>query len=857
MLELNGILFFICNEIEDVEICYFCGQVFDEAIEKSEHILQTHLEHRFCFECNNDLICIGGKWYQLHVEINCNTIKLEPDYDAQCTEIETCAVNQSPFVEQSLKHEPIEINESQANIADVTCIESDPLQDANDSKAEKSASDELDHEVCEPPTKPFPCAMCPMSFKHQQNRSIHMRLAHMSRQRIGIKPVVFRSSTGVRRPKSLRFACEVCLDVFAYRQNRDKHMRNLHGRHAPGDNGQAPYKRRESDVKMWACGLCSKKSAFKPNMYRHLRCRHGVEDKTMAIPILDPSPDHDKSEPEPLSAEARVSGPSDRADSKIDTLAESTDAVSLASTPKKLRERDVRMWECGVCAKMCAFRPNMYRHIRTQHGVDDLSLAKPILYWPTTGPRHVRSRKSDAKMGTLAESTDAMSPTFRPQPSKKLRNQDVRMWECGVCSKMCVFRPNMYRHIRTQHGVEDFSLAKPILFWPSAGPPGTGKRRSHEKVWACGMCTKKSAFRSNMYVHLRTWHGVNDKSMIKPLVKQSGEYREADSEPSKGATSHPERASRTNDKDSASFKGAADTFERRAPVPIEPISPTKLTQTSRPPQAQGASVKMWACGLCSKKSAFKSNMHRHLRTWHGTQDMSMAKPILDRAEDDDDDESENEQDHSMSLQQNMTAGRRANDDHLVNFDDDSDEPRDGYSTLAHLKRPIRPRRTTQAGRRPSKVRCRDVKMWECSVCLKKCAHVSNIYRHLRKWHSIEDKSMARPLLDWDENDGAHSDSSEANATFTGPGDPSTNDDCVSSTNGFEVNDAEASTSVGSNHASSSTSSRQLFDRQRVHEDVWMCGLCPKKSAFRHNLYRHIRTRHGIEDKSMVKPINKW
>lgn len=143
-------------------MCHFCGHSSNDAAAQEEHIL-SHFCRKHCYECDNALISIAGQWYQLHIDVNCNATKCEPDCDAEEIEIHSDPL---AIAENAVKREQIGRPVSTANAPEA------PLP------VMISVASQTDEDALEAANKPHTCPFCPARFSFASNCSRHKHQYH-------------------------------------------------------------------------------------------------------------------------------------------------------------------------------------------------------------------------------------------------------------------------------------------------------------------------------------------------------------------------------------------------------------------------------------------------------------------------------------------------------------------------------------------------------------------------------------------------------------------------------------------------------------------------------------------------------
>lgn len=643
------------------EIFCICGQLVSSDIERNEHIL-SHFEQSPCNGCGYDLIFIAGKWYQPH---NCSSIvKQELDYDDNVTDQDLLAI-----VEHNVKVESIELPTSLefcTNINDpligtdqierIVVSECNALDDNLLVKYLPSLEQEANSPnqlQVQPESEPYSCEVCSISFSLKPNHDKHMlkyHPEHMKREGQSIRPHV---NTG-----SKAYRCRLCPAAFNHRQNRFKHMKIVHGEFTLSSGKEAGYRDRAEGGTL-SIQTRSRNGSFNrlitvtsSESLAELSNESDHEEQTadgMPMDGSDYNDDDDMSDSSDSADETYQPQPSKRrlshklnqhetsqkvlpmTPNEANCSNHSTLPVTNRTESKKFRSGDIRMWSCRLCSKKMPFKHNMYRHIRSAHNLEDKSLAIPSV---DQGPV-ARKRVSQAQLVATAEDsykksknlsagTDERSKSARPtknyKPSRfqsvQLFNEGVQIWSCGLCSKKMPFKHNMYRHIRTEHRLDDKTLAIPIISEEFDEETEAKQQMEADKLedrsLEIPVLDEESAdeIESQEYVNEEANEGLNDLD---------GEDDVSESESFQSNKSRDDDFIEDKESEHSSSSDSADGSQ----LPVGSNKPPKSTKI------RGRDVKMWSCGVCQRKMAFRTNMYRHIRAIHGMENKTLAIPLVD------------------------------------------------------------------------------------------------------------------------------------------------------------------------------------------------------------------------------------
>lgn len=886
----------------------------------------SHFDRKRCTGCDNELISIGGKWYQQHIDANCDVIKLELNYD----DTEMYVTNN----DQDMKIESFELSISTENIPAEyePVLENDPFAEimAPESNAfNDDMLESLDISKGDSQTSPFQRTVCSKSADIAKEQLKRITLAY--RANTTASNSGGSSAAGARqhissRPTANSYQCRICLMLFRSRYRQRVHMRKAHPSIAiktgrpriirPGDTSCAKQNRRlrrlkrlqrmkkedqcdfaESaqtgpskttanepnaettsagtsrehnfrleDVKIWACGLCSAKAKVAANIHQHIRIVHGSSDEALAKPILD--------------AKGAIRPPQ----------------------PQKLPSDGVRLWTCTACPTMATVASNMLKHIQIKHGTDDTTLAKPVhdkdeaerIQSAQFGHRLRESARlwscglcsATAKITSniykhirKVHQTDDKAlarPIFDAKEMEAIRlsqlQQGVKLWSCGLCPATANIASNMLKHIEIKHGIADESLAKPIEDHDEAeaivaAQLGQG-RREDVRLWSCGLCTQTATQAANMYKHIRTAHGTDDKALARPIIDADEAEAVLAARSQEQSQLHSvdvklwscELCSATATTASNLYKHIRDahgTDDKTLARPVLDEAEVKAIRSSQPHKFFGSDVKLWTCSLCSTLATVASNMYKHIQIIHGTDDKQLAKPIYDL-------------DEAEAIQSAQLGGGRRVDvnlwacglcpqtatltsnlyKHIRAMHDTDDKA---------LARPIiEALRTAQT----PEFQNADVKLWLCKLCSATGTNSSNIYKHIRTVHGTDDRTMARRIFDEDEAEAIRSTQSpvsrEKAKMWSCSLCPVT---AKVSSNIYKhirtvhgTDDKELARPIHDDAEIEAILAAQTAKSNSPQVRLWACTLCPATAKISSNLHKHIRTVHGVDDKSLARPV---
>lgn len=490
-------------------MCYFCGESFDNTVERNEHVL-GHFERKHCFGCDNQLVLIGSKWYQQHMDENCIVVKMEPDYD----DTEMCDKTSpatAPY--NDIKMEPTEpsISTEQIQVESEPFEESDPLAEII-----LSQPNELDDDLLSPVDHLSGSSELP---EREEQSDEPISEIYYDEQLL---------DGDISADKDFAEAgCSNSYVIAPHRLHQNEPFgaiksetveawNELDGESESSSSRTASTSRsepvRKAAVKLWSCSLCTRTSKLKSNMYKHIRAMHSSDDKSLATPILDSEECESSRLAQPSVRRTRTYKRFATQTSKTacnvykhvrvrhkkDDKSPVTPVLDLegyqASQPPVLRQADVQLWSCSLCTQTSKTACNMYKHIRARHGTGDKSLVVPIL------------------------DIEEFEASRQPQPPV-LRQADVQLWACSLCTQTSKTACNMYKHMRVRHKTDDKSLVTPVLDleeFLASRPPVL--RQADVKLWFCSLCSHTARNASNMFKHMRVRHDTGDRSLVVPIL---------------------------------------------------------------------------------------------------------------------------------------------------------------------------------------------------------------------------------------------------------------------------------------------------------------------------------------------------
>lgn len=514
-----------------------CGQFVANEIERNEHIL-SHFNQKHCIGCDKQLIFIAGRWYQPHIDIDCNVVKQEPEYDDN----ENCdAINN---FEHNVKDESTEVS----NIPHVL----DPLSGLDPlAQSIEPESDFLDT---------HPVYVERKERMREADKSIDKRRKLVDE---------------ISEPENL--SNEDLEDDEDYTPMRSR-PKARKGSRATSKN-----------VRKWPCGFCAYKAAARYNVYRHRRIAHKIDDKTLYWG----------------TTKAPIRG---------------------SQAPKNL----VKIWSCGFCSYKSAFRGNIYEHRRTIHDSDDKTMN-----W------QYGEMSSTDTMNSEVDNREANSASNTPIDN---RSGEAKMWFCALCSKETQFIQNMYRHIRDVHKLDDKTLAVSALadeFVVEGNDSAQGFVDESENT----NCEQVIVDVDQNEGEMTNFVGIIDgntpsgaqtaeNTLAIPVIDVEEndllQLLDESNDHELHRNSHDEDY--TDDDNSDSNHKSRSTTKSNKKETCERNSLILRTMGNKATKGSHATKKIWSCGYCPYKSAFKYNIYKHRRNMHDSDDQTLTKPVLVIAE---------------------------------------------------------------------------------------------------------------------------------------------------------------------------------------------------------------------------------
>lgn len=392
------------------ETCCFCGESFGNVATKNEHILISHFERKHCTGCNNDLISIGDKWYQLHNDIDCNIIKTEPDFYDEPLD----SHNDLDDLELSAENE--QMFEDALDMIDTM----DPLERS--------------------PSPAFDDPSSPAFDDFEFNNDISSESDHP----LDDNDVPANDSDG--------WSCRICSKTFTYRHNLMRHYRNVeHIEPNIADMGT-------SESNRWLCTTCGQTFTIKSNLRRHQRQFHGTDvgqademipattTATITTKTLKRESDHSSSTFSPPISQLRQStsnmaGPNDGNNDKLPLI-----SIDSMNEP---------IFSCALCQKTFTFEHNLHRHERNIHNVTDSQ-------WKKKESSETAMESSEKNIKNEENIDELLVPlTSYVEPS----SSQSKPWSCKKCLRVFTLRSNLIRHMRQIKCVRPIQPDTPKKSW--------------------------------------------------------------------------------------------------------------------------------------------------------------------------------------------------------------------------------------------------------------------------------------------------------------------------------------------------------------------------------------------------------
>lgn len=268
-------------------------------------------------------------------------------------------------------------------------------------------------------------------------------------------------------------------------------------------------------IKPFKCSVCHRRSNWKWDINKHMRESHvGVpshliilseEEARATLPSYVPPTQQQALQRAKLAQQAS-SGSQDRNEE-----VSKTQASESPSPAKQQVYRNLKQFKCSMCNYRSDWRSDTLRHIKSKHG-----RARAVVY--TLDPDQARAtigqylikRKADRRSLFFKSASHIQQPQTRrssTESSSSLSRNDVvrrpppppspkgRIWKCGKCSYSHRERRQVCLHLKT-HKLRPFN---------------------------CKVCGHASNYRSALYRHLRTKHNSNDFSLCHMMMKYAKE----------------------------------------------------------------------------------------------------------------------------------------------------------------------------------------------------------------------------------------------------------------------------------------------------------------------------------------------
>lgn len=512
-------------------MCYFCGQSFGNASELEEHIV-NHFNRKRCHGCNNNLISIVGKWYQLHIDGNCNAIKLEPDIDCVRNDQHSDATTKLPDEQKRGKRKTA--------LSEFDEYDSFDAPDMDEKRQRKSNSNVSgrSHELS---SKPYPCSFCPATFAFTANRSRHYDVFHkkeittmVQRKQIAEQqnatiydqtPSTSTKTLGEKYPFTELQATPDDLKTPSLLNANENAAR-------PPAQASKPFK----------CKFCSASYNHYSSSYSHMVTLHKKEMNDLRLRKINK---YMGLEPE-------------KHYEKLDSAMGNKLEQCNASITKAHTTYNVDKWSCGCCSKSFNWKQNAHKHLRIVHGSDDESMVTLVTLEETASLWYCsvcyltsKNKLSIDKHARLIHRT--RDKTFL-KPMQDWRDPDQiqlsggREEACDYCAMHFGDKSELYQHKRAQHEKEldDFGVIKcsrcPALFNEinlhkihSIRLHGVLEKRYLNKL-DCLVCGESFAKSDKLVAHLRT-HAAMESYVCS--VKSCDEHFDTIERLKSHLTSHP------------------------------------------------------------------------------------------------------------------------------------------------------------------------------------------------------------------------------------------------------------------------------------------------------------------------------
>lgn len=289
-------------------MCYFCGRTFDNAVECDDHILE-HFARGNCTDCNNELICIGNKWYQLHTDgntINCSamlnsTYEQNPEptanfeYEANDEYDENDEYAENGEYEQN--DESIVVSDDSIVVSDDDSIvisddsilvsDDEPSATEFNENAPESTEAELMGELIVPESLDLQLAISTSSGHGSQSTDNPLFCASCSTQFLGSQAYQthqIECAGSMTKYRAEMWSCGYCSRLFNWQRNLHKHLRLFH---ASTNLAMVKPATQLKQMHIWYCTVCFYTSVDHGNGLRHVFMKHNTKDETLLRPIQD------------------------------------------------------------------------------------------------------------------------------------------------------------------------------------------------------------------------------------------------------------------------------------------------------------------------------------------------------------------------------------------------------------------------------------------------------------------------------------------------------------------------------------------------------------------------------------------
>lgn len=313
------------------------------------------------------------------------------------------------------------------------------------------------------------CSMCEAHFKHLPLLVEHIKSDHLSYQ-------------PAHTTATLQYTCHLCKRYFKTQTNVDRHIKYCHATINEG-----------SPAKM-TCIDCGKMFQHEAGLMRHVDCSHF--GKIYRGNLVTPCEVCGKVFANSANKRRHVKIIHEGIKAHVCTMCDKRFGQATELQDHIDRHNDNRVYECDVCLKKFRAKCDLKIHVRT-HSTNSTNSTNS-----TRTSKHYRR-----KVIRICEIC-GRSMEYNALYGHMRTHSGVKSFECKICSKKFLHKPNLVAHIRIHNEDRPFKCDLcPRTFRQYGHIREHRKTHTGEKPYACTHCGKTFAGLSNMKEHERIHTG--------------------------------------------------------------------------------------------------------------------------------------------------------------------------------------------------------------------------------------------------------------------------------------------------------------------------------------------------------------